>query len=145
MEQIKLKNIKGKTIKDCRFYEDYITILFEDNTFMHITYDFDSDEGKGFWDDMMITSKMDENGFVLPHFATSYFWPGHKCVIPDNKIQGPFEMGIINCNESDLMSIVEENHKRQLEWRRRSMMELASEFGIELTEEQKEQINKMVL
>ena len=43
MEQIKLKNIKGKTIKDYRFYEDYITILFEDNTFMHIDYDFDSD------------------------------------------------------------------------------------------------------
>lgn len=145
MEQIKLKNIKGKTIKDCRFYEDYITILFEDNTFMHITYDFDEDDGKGFWDDMMITSIMDENGFILPHFATAYFWPGHKCVIPDNKIQGAFEMGIINCNESDLMSIVEENHKRQLEWRRRSMMELASEFGIELTEEQKEQINKMIL
>lgn len=145
MEQIKLKNIKGKTIKDCRFYEDYITILFEDDTFIHITYDFDADDGTGFWDDMIITSKMDENGFVLPQYATAYFWPGYKCVVPDNKVQGPFELGIINCNESDLMSIVEENHKRQLEWRRRSMMELASEFGIELTEEQKEQINKMVL
>ena len=145
MEQIKLKNIKGKTIKDCRFYEDYITILFDDNTFIHITYDFDADDGTGFWDDMIITSKMDENGFVLPQYATAYFWPGYKCVNPDNKVQGPFELGIINCNESDLMSIVEENHKRQLEWRRRSMIELANEFGIELTEEQKEQINKMVL
>ena len=101
MEQIKLKNIKGKTIKDYRFYEDYITILFDDNTFMYITYDFDADEGNGFWDDMIITSKMDENGFVLPQYATAYFWPGYKCVVPDNKIQGPFELGIINCNESD--------------------------------------------
>ena len=144
MEQISFRKINGKTIKDCRFYEDYITILFDDNTFIHIDYDYDSDDGKGFWEDYWINLLTDDNDYVLPQYATGLFWPGHKCVIPDNKVQGPFELGIIKCNENDLLSIVEENHKRQLEWRRRSMMELASEFGIELTEEQKEQINKMI-
>ena len=146
MEQISIKDINGKTIKDCRFYEDYITILFEDNTFLHVDYDFDSDEGVGFWSNFWIDKCIDKNGYVLPEFATSYFWPGNQnSIVPEDKIRGPFEIGIIKCNYSDLMSKVEENYKRQLEWKRRSMIELASEFGIELTEEQKEQINKMVL
>ena len=146
MEQISFKDINGKTIKDCRFYEDYITLLFDDDTFIHIVYDFDSDEGVGYWDDYWINVYIDDTGYVLPQYATGMFWPGsHSNAVPNEKIRGPYELGVIKCNETDLLSIIEENHKRQLEWKRRSMMDLASEFGIELTDEQKEQINKMIL
>lgn len=146
MEQISFKDINGKTIKDCRFYEDYITLLFNDNTFIHIGYDFDSDEGVGYWFDYWINILTDDNDYVLPQYATGLFYPGaHTNVVPSEKIRGPHELGVIKCNETDLMSILEENRKRTLEWRRRSLMELASDFGIELTEEQKEQINNMIL
>ena len=145
MEQISFKEINGKTIKDCRFYEDYITILFDDNTFIHIDYDFDSDEGKGFWGDMNITDKIDENGNVLPSFMTSLFWFGYtKNVVPNDSIRGLYELGIIKCNEDELFRIIDENNKRVREIRKKSFLELAQEFGVELTEVQLGKMDKIL-
>lgn len=145
MKQINKEEINGKTIKDSRFYEDYITILFNDDTFCHLYYDFDYDEGKGFWDDMNITDKIDENGNVLPSFMPSLFWFGYtKNIVPNDNIRGLYELGIIKCNEDELFRIINENNKRVRELRKKSFLDLAQEFGVELTEVQLGEMDKIL-
>ena len=146
IRQVPREEIYGKKIIDWYFDADYITLEFDDNTFCFLGYDIVYEEKGEGWYDVPIEHMIDENGYIKDEYAPKYFKlnsDGDE-LEADGMLFGPNECGIVKCN-LDTWKAVSENYKKtQKIKQKQSFIELAKEFGIELTEEQSEKLYKQI-
>jgi hypothetical protein len=145
MRQINKEEILGKKITGWWFDADYITLEFDDNTFCFLSYDFDYESYEGAWYDVNIEHMIDKDGFIKDEFAPRYFeLNSNGEPEADGMLEGPSMLNIIRWNDNAIKSILENNKKIQKTKQKNSFIELAKEFGIELTEEQSEKLYKEI-
>ena len=145
MKQINKEEILGKKITGWWFDADYITLEFDDDTFCFLGYDFAYEDNIGRWCNVNIEHMIDEDGFIKDEFAPRYFELNSDGEPEaDGMLEGPSMLNIIKWNDNAMKSILENYKKTQKIQQKNSFIELAKEFGIELTEEQSEKLYKEI-
>lgn len=143
MKQIKKQEIFGKKIIGWWFDTDYITLEFDDNTFCFIGYDFDYESDEGAWYDVDIEHMIDEDGFIKDEFAPRYFVLDSDGEPEANgMLEGPSMLNIVRWNDNTIKKVLESDKKTKKTQEKSAFLSLAKEFGIELTLEQIEKLNK---
>ena len=95
--------------------------------------------------DSDIEHMIDEDGFIKDEFAPRYFELNSDGEPEANgMLEGPSMLNIIKWDDNAIKSILENNKKIQKVKQKNSFIELAKEFGIELTEEQSEKLYKQI-
>ena len=145
MKQINKEEILGKKITGWWFDADYITLEFDDDTFCFLGYDFAYEDNIGRWCSVNIEHMLDSNGYILEEYAPRYFELNSDGEPEaDGMLEGPSMLNIIKWDDNTIKSILENHKKIQKVQQKNSFIELAKEFGIELTEEQSEKLYKEI-
>ena len=145
MKQINKEEILGKKFTGWWFDTDYITLEFDDNTFCFLGYDFDYEDNIGRWCNVNIERMLDSNGYILEEYAPRYFELNSDGEPEaDGMLEGPSMLNIVKWDDNTIKSILENYKKIQKVKQKNSFIELAKEFGIELTEEQSEKLYKEI-
>ena len=88
---------------------------------------------------------IDEDGFIKDEFAPRYFELNSDGEPEaDGMLEGPSMLNIVRWNDNTIKRVLENNKKAQKVKQKNSFIELAKEFGIELTEEQSEKLYKQI-
>ena len=88
---------------------------------------------------------LDSNGHILEEYAPRYFELNSDGEPEaDGMLEGPSMLNIVKWDDNAIKSILENYKKIQRVKQKNSFIELAKEFGIELTEEQSEKLYKQI-
>lgn len=145
MKQINFNDVIGKTIKGFYCEEDYITHVYDDGTYSIMEFVFDSSEGYSVWENCWVDKYFDENMYVKAEHVTNVLWADYDGKIkPCDYVKGLFTLGIIRYDEEMVRELIHENKIRVKKHQKETFYALAKEFGITISKEQEEDIDKFI-
>ena len=124
MKQINFNDVIGKTIKGFHCEEDYITHVYDDGTYSIMEFVFDSSEGYSVWENCWVDKYFDENMRVKAEYVTNVLW--------------------VDYDEEMVRELIHENKISVKKHQKESFYALAKEFGITISKEQEEDIDKFI-